>query len=59
MVDFVAGLEAAEDGDGGFDGGFVDGDGLEAALERGVFTYRLAVLVRYEDGLVASGARVL
>ena len=56
MVDFVAGLEAAEDGDGGFDGRFVDGDGLEAALERGVFTYRLAVLVRYEVGLVISYA---
>ena len=45
VVDFVAGLEAAEDGDGGLDGGLVDGDGLEAALEGSVLANGLAVLV--------------
>ena len=45
MVDLVAFLEAAEDGDGVFDGRFADHDGLEAAFEGGVFFDVLAVLV--------------
>ena len=46
VVDFVARLEAAEDGDGRFDCGLVDLDGLEATLERGILANCLAVFVR-------------
>lgn len=45
MVDLVAFLEAAEDGDGVFDGGFSDHDGLEAAFEGGVFLDVFAVFI--------------
>ncbi len=45
VVDLVAFFEAAEDGDGVFDGRFADHDGLEAAFEGGVFFDVLAVLV--------------
>ena len=45
VVDFIALAQAAEDGDGIFDGGLVDEDELEAALEGGVLLDVLAVLV--------------
>ena len=45
VVNFVARLEAAEDGDGGLDGGLVDGDRLKATFEGGVLADSLAVLV--------------
>ena len=49
MVDFVARFETAENGNGGFNGGFVNRDGLETALEGGVLAYRFPILIRYED----------
>ena len=45
VVDLVLLLEAAEDRDGVLDGGLLDEDGLEAALERGVLLHVLPVLV--------------
>ena len=45
VVQFVAFLQAAQDGDGRFDAGFVDQHLLEAALQRGVLLDILAVLV--------------
>ena len=44
-MDLVAFAEAAEDGDGVFDGGLVDEDGLEAAFEGRILFNVLAVLV--------------
>ena len=46
VVDFVAFLEAAEDGDGFLDAGFVDVNGLEPAFEGGVFFDVLAVFIQ-------------
>ena len=45
VVDLVALLQAAQDGDGVLDRGLADEDLLEAALERGVLLDVLAVLV--------------
>ena len=45
VVQFVAVLEPAQDGDGVFDGGLGDQNGLEAALQGGVLLDVLAVLV--------------
>lgn len=42
-VDFVSRFEAAEDGDGGFDGRFVDIDGLKTTFEGCVFGDGFAV----------------
>ena len=46
VVHFVALFQAAQDGDGGFNGGFTHQDLLEAALQRGVFFDVFAVLVQ-------------
>ena len=45
VVQFVALAQAAQNGDGVFDAGLVDHDGLEAAFERGVFLDVFAVFV--------------
>ena len=45
VVQFVALLQAAQDGDGRFDAGFVDQHLLEAAFQRGVLLDVLAVFV--------------
>ena len=45
VVDFVAFLKPAQDGDGVLDARLIDHDGLEAALERGVLLDVFAVLV--------------
>jgi hypothetical protein len=44
-MDLVPRLEATEDRDRALDGGLVDGDGLEAALKRGVFANCLPVFI--------------
>jgi hypothetical protein len=62
VVDLVALLQAAEDGDGGLDGRLADEDGLEAALEGGVLLDVLAVLVergRADAAELAAGERGL
>ena len=46
VVDFVAFLEAAQNGDGFLDAGFVDVNGLETAFQGGVFFDVLAVFVQ-------------
>ena len=46
MEDLIALLQAAQDGDGVLDGGFVHLNGLEAALQRGVLLDILVVLVQ-------------
>ena len=53
VVDFVAFLESAQDRDGILDAGLADHDGLEAALEGGVFFDVFAVFVegRGADGV--------
>ncbi len=45
VVRFVAGLQAAENGDGVVDDGFADVDGLEAAFQGGIFFDVLAIFV--------------
>ena len=58
VVDLVALLEAAQDGDGVLDRRLVDEDLLEAALERGVLLDVLAVLVergRADHAQLAAG----
>ena len=45
VVDLVLLLEATEDGDGVFQGGFGNKDGLEAAGQGGVFLDVLAVFL--------------
>ena len=62
VVGFVAGLEAAEDGDGVVDGGLADVDGLEAAFQGGIFFDVLAVFVergRADAAEFAAGQRGL
>ncbi len=45
MVHFVAFFKPAQDGNGIFDGGLIDEDGLKAALQGGVFLDVFAILV--------------
>ena len=46
MMGFVAGLEAAEDGDGVFDAGLGHENRLEAAFQGGVFFDVFAIFVQ-------------
>ena len=46
MMHFVFFLQAAQDGDGRFDAGFIDHDFLKATLERCVFFNVLAILIQ-------------
>ena len=55
VMDFVAFLETAQDGDGILDGGFANEDGLEAAFESGVFFDMFAILV---EGGGADGMKL-
>ena len=60
VMDFVAFLEAAQDGDGFLDARFVDEDRLEAAFQRGVFFDVLAIFVeggRADAAQLAAGQR--
>src|SRR5205085_2040767 len=58
VMRLVAFLEPAQNRDRTFDAGFADIDGLEAALERGVFLYVLAVFIERgcaNDAELATG----
>jgi hypothetical protein len=55
MMGFIAGLEAAKDGDRVFDAGFADEDWLEAAFKGGVFFDVFAVFVERGGSDAAPG----